>query len=72
MFKITLQKTTIYYGTESIIYVRPKLRDITSDEMKQMNSLSCFEGYVKMWVPVNCPCRLGKVYVDGVGFIITV
>ena len=37
--------------------------------MKSEESLNSFQESTWKWVPTNCPCRLCKVYVGGVGFI---
>ena len=62
---------TVYHGTESITYLGPKIWDIVPEEFKQKRSLNSFKESIRKWVPVNCPCRLCKTYVTGVGFINT-
>ena len=57
---------TVYHGTESIIYLGPKIWDIFPEEIKQKNF---FLKNLLKWKPIKCPCRLCKVYLDGVGFI---
>ena len=54
---ITPHVHSAFHGPESISYLGPKI------------SLNSFKESIKMWVPTNCPCRLCKVYLDGVGFI---
>ena len=66
---ITPQVKNVFHGTESISYLGPKIWDIVPEEFKHMKSLNSFEESIKMWVPTNYPCRLCKVYPDGVGFI---
>ena len=58
---------TVYNGTESITYLRPKIWNMVPEEIKQKNSLICFKESVKKWVS----CRLGKKYLNGIGFINT-
>ena len=60
---------TVYHGTESITYLGPKIWDIVPEEIKQKKSLNSFKESIKKWKPIKCPCRLCKVYLDGVGFI---
>ena len=60
---------TVYNGTESVSYLGPKIWDIVPEEYKTLNSLNSFKESIKNWVPLNCPCRLCKTYVHGVGFI---
>ena len=60
---------TVYHGTESISYLRPKIWDIVPSELKKAQSFNSFEKSIRNWAPENCPCRLCKRYVNGVGFI---
>ena len=60
---------TVYNGTESVLYLGPKIWDIVPEEYKTLNSLNSFKESIKNWVPLNCPCRLCKTYVHGVGFL---
>ena len=66
---ITPQVNSVFQWTESISYLKPKLWDIGPEEFKDEKSLNNFKESIKMWVQTNCPCRLCKVYLDGVGFI---
>ena len=66
---ITSHVHSVFYGTESISYLGPKIWDVVPEEFKHKKSLNSFKESIKMWVPTNCPCRLYKVYLDGVGFI---
>ena len=60
---------TIYHGTESISYLGPKIWDIVPSELKKAQSLNSFKKSIRKWAPDNCPCRLCKRYVNGVGFM---
>ena len=60
---------TVYHGSESISFLGPKIWNILPDEIKQQTSLNSFKKSVKKWKPQDCPCRLCKVYVNGVGFL---
>ena len=60
---------TVYNGTESVSYLGPKIWEIVPEEYKALNSLNSFKESIKNWVPLNCPCRLCKTYVHGVGFL---
>ena len=60
---------TVYHGSESISFLGPKIWNILHDEIKQPTSLNSFKKSVKKWKPQECPCRLFKVYVNGVGFL---
>ena len=65
----TPQVHSVFHGTESISRLGPKIWDIVPKELKNKKSLNSFKESFKMWVPTNCPCRLCKVYLDGVAFI---
>ena len=60
---------TVYHGTENISYLGPKIWDIVPAEMKNAISLNSFKAQIKKSLPFNCPCRLCKPYINGVGFL---
>ena len=66
---ITPQVNSVYHGTESVTYLGPKIWGMAPDSIKEKKSMKSFKESIKLWVPTNCPCRLCKVYLDGVGFI---
>ena len=66
---ITHEVHSVFHGTETISYLGPKIWDIVPEKFKNKKLLNSFKESIKMWVPTNCPCRLCKVYLDGVGFI---
>ena len=66
-FKLPFART-VYHGTESISYLGPKIWDIVPIELKNAQCLNSFKKSIRKWIPNNCPCRLCKRYVDGVGF----
>ena len=59
----------VYYGTEAIFPLGPKLWMILYDEYKNLTSLMKFKTNIKNCVPQNCPCCLFKTYNQHVGFI---
>ena len=61
--------TVVYNDTESVSYLGPKIWNNVPEEYKTINSLNNFKESMKNWVLLNCPCRLCKTYVHGVGFI---
>ena len=63
------QVRTIFSGTESISVLGPKIWNLLPEKYKKSTSLSAFKKFIKKWVPTDCPCRLCKRYVNGVGFI---
>ena len=65
---ITPHVHSVFHGTESISYFALEIWDIIPKEFKNKKSLNSFKESIKMWVSTNCPCRLCKVYLEGVGF----
>ena len=57
------------HGTESILFLGPKIWDVVASDIKLSQSLSIFKRNIKKWVPLQCPCRLCKIYLQHVGFI---
>ena len=60
---------SVRYGTESISFLAPKIWEILPNEIKDSDTLQIFKAKIKKWVPVDCPCRLCKIYLPQVGFI---
>ena len=60
---------SVSYGPESISFLAPKIWEILPNEIKDSYTLQIFKAKIKKWVPVECPCRLCKVYLPQVGFI---
>ena len=59
----------VRYSTKPISFLAPKIWEILSNEIKESDSLQIFKVKIKKWVPVECPCRLCKIYLPQVGFI---
>ena len=59
----------VYCGTESISNLGPRIWDQVPDRLKELNSLTSFKKEIKKWIPVNCPCRLCRTYIQNLGFI---
>ena len=66
-FKIRSAKS-VYHNSESISCLGPKIWKIVPAKIKETNSLNHFKIEIRKWVPQNCPCRLYKQYISGVGF----
>ena len=60
---------TVYHGTESLSFLGPKIWSILPDNLKSLKSLEDIKREVRKWKPKDCPCRLCKIYIQGVGFI---
>ena len=57
------------YGKNSIRYLGPKIWEIVPLHCKNSSNLGIFKSRIKEWIPVNCPCRLCKHFIYGVGFL---
>ena len=57
------------YGIQSLGFLGPKIWSIIPDNLKQLSSLNDFKNQIKKWKPIDCPCRLCKTYIYGVGFV---
>ena len=60
---------SVLYGEHSLRYLGPKIWDIIPRELKSLESLGKFKSAIKTWIPLNCPCRLCKDYIQGIGFV---
>ena len=60
----------VYKGNNSLRIFGPIVwNDMLPDKLKECASLVEFKNDIKTWTPINCPCRLCKHYVHGVGFV---
>ena len=61
---------TVYKGEGSLRNFGPLVwNNMIPDEFKNYTTLQKFKKAIKTWIPENCPCRLCKNYVQGLGFI---
>ena len=61
---------SVYHGTESLAFLGPKIWDLVPDEIKTSENVDIFKNKIKKWIPDNCPCRLCRVYIQNIGFIL--
>ena len=66
-----IRVTSVIYGTESISSLALKISEILPNEIKDSDTPN-FKAKIKKWVPVECPCRLCKIYLPQAGFILEV
>ena len=59
---------TVSWGTESLSHLGPKIWSIIPPNIKKLDKLSLFTKNIRLWKPSNCPCRICKVYIEGLGF----
>ena len=60
---------SVNYGTESLSHLGPKIWSLLPDDLKNIESLNTFKINIKQWRPKNCPCKLCKLFLPGVGYI---
>ena len=51
---------TVYFGTESISSLAPKIWELLRGPLKNEIYLNSFKLKIKFWVTDKCPCRLCK------------
>ncbi len=64
----TFNVKTVSWGTEALYHLGPKIWRIIPITLKKLPSLAKFEKAIRLWKP-DCPCRMCKLYVNGVGFV---
>jgi len=64
----TIIRTT-NYGIETLTYLAPKIWKEIPDSCKKATSLNQFKREIQEWIPKNCPCRICKTYIQGIGYI---
>ena len=60
---------TVYFGTESISSLAPKIWELVPSDIRRANSLEICKEKIKSWTTDKRPCRLCKAYIGKVGFI---
>ena len=60
---------TVFKGDDSLRHFGPLIWKIVPYELKKINSLNKFKLEIKKWLPHNCPCRLCRDYVQGLGYV---
>ena len=60
---------TVFMGEGSIRYFGPIVwNTMLPVNYKSITTLDKFRDEIKFWIPENCPCRVCKEYVQGLGF----
>ena len=60
---------SVYHGSESASYLGPKIWELITHVIRQIDSFKRFKKEIKKWKPTNCPCRICKSYISSVGFL---
>ena len=63
------QANTVHFGQDSLQFFGSKIWDLIPMEIKSCKKLEHFKDGIKKWVPNNCPCRLCKTYIPGIGYL---
>jgi hypothetical protein len=61
-------KKELFDKLESGLF-EPRTWNMLPENLKQIRSLEGFKRKIRKWKPTNCPCRICKHYIAGVGFI---
>ena len=59
----------VYFGTETISSLTPKICELVPNASKINTSLELFKKEIKLWTIDECPCRLCKLYIGSEGFV---
>ena len=60
---------SVYNGTETLSFRGSKTWSIVPEEIKNSTSLKEFKAKIMLWEPLNCSCRLCKIYIPNIGFV---
>ena len=60
---------SVYHGSDSVSYLGHKIWELFPPMIRQIDTFSVFKNAIKKWKPTNCPCRICKTYIPGVGFL---
>ena len=62
---------TVRYGIETTAFVGSRICSDMPSELKERTSPNEFKKKIKTWKPESCPCKLCKIYIQRIGFIIS-
>ena len=60
---------TVHYGHDSLRYLGAKIWSLVPEQIKSVQTVLQFKTMIKSWIPDQCPCRLCKQYVHGLGYV---
>ena len=60
---------TVQNGDHSIRRLGPEIWRSVPNDLKNASNIHEFKRAIKEWKPSHCPCRLCKIYIQGVGYI---
>ena len=66
---VTNNNRTLKHGSEAISNVAPNIWQLIPDEIKNTDSLNVFKRKIKLWIPIECPYKLCKPFIQHLGFL---
>ena len=60
---------TVHFGDDSLRSFGCIIWNLIPNDIKYLGNLEMFMSHIKQWSPEKCPCRLCKLYIQGVGYI---
>ena len=60
---------SVHFGENSLKYLGSKIWDLIPKTYRDIDKLDRFKQVIKTWKPKQCPCRLCKTHICGVGFV---
>ena len=66
---IIYKAKTVQYGTETLSFMETKIWSLLSSNIEISEMLKIFKQNVRPWNPDNCPRRLYKTYIKGLGHL---
>ena len=60
---------SVHNGTESASYLGPKIWKQIPSEIPNKKLPEGFKRENKKWKPMDCPCRIFKIFIPNLGFI---
>ena len=60
---------SVHNGDDSLRHLGPLIWNVIPKDIKNLPTLKRFKTEIRKWRPVNCPCRLCKLYVEGIGYL---
>ena len=61
---------SVHNGDDSIRHLGPLVWELVPSNIRLLSSLGQFKKQIRKWRPLNCPCRLCKPFLQGVGYLV--
>ena len=62
---------TVRYGLETLSHLGPEIWSTIPDELQLLTTVKSFQKSIRKWKPTKCCCNLCKIYVAGVGYVVS-